>query len=220
MNTHRAFILPACLALLTIVWSGIAADQKPANDQPDFAAGWRVTGVFRQGGKLQACLENAGYPARFVKEGDELVPGVLVEKIDRDKRSVTVRHEEQTAVIRTGSAPVPAVKNTALAQAPQRQSGPPRKGGPPWASGPSEAAQDDKGRWGVRNANGDFFSTQDYVKRFGGYEKAIEHSNQHLSEDTDPNRRMFHEQMLAALENERDAFMPKKKVKQKKNSRR
>lgn len=204
------------LTLMAAVAGSSAADQKPKTGQPDFAAGWRVTGVVRQGGKLQACIENTGVAARFVTEGDELVSGVVVEKIDRANRCVTLRHDTQTAVIGAGSAPVPAVTNTALAQ-PQQQSQP-RKGGAPWSNGPSAAGQDDKGRWGVRNSDGQFFSTQDFVKRFGGLEKAIEHANKHLAEDTDPNRLSFHEQMLGALQNERDSSSPPKKGKHKKNS--
>jgi len=214
MKTSHAVVV--LLILMATVGGSGAADQKPKTDRPDFAAGWRVTGVVKQGGKLQACIENTGVAARFVTEGDELVSGVVVEKIDRANRCVTLRHDTQTAVIGAGSAPVPAVTNTALAQTQQQSR--PQKGGAPWSNGPSAAGQDDNGRWGVRNGNGEFFSTQDYVKRFGGPEKAIEHANKHLAEDTDPDRRSFHEGMLSALQNEGGAYSAPKKGKRKNNS--
>jgi hypothetical protein len=190
MKPHNVSIL---LALVLVIGTA------PAADPPDFIAGWRVSGVVSQGGKLQACLENSGRFARYVREGDELMPGVIVEKIDKPNRSVTVRRDQQVAVIRPGSAPVPATVNTALAQAQQQAQQKP--GGSPWGGGPATAGQDEKGRWGVKFGNGGFFSAQDYAQRFGGVQQAIEHSKKHLAEDTDPNRRAFHEQMLSAMQN-------------------
>lgn len=198
MKPHNA---PLLLALV------LAIGTAPAADPPDFVAGWRVSGVVAQGGKLQASMENAGRFARYVREGDELMPGVIVEKIDKATRSVTVRRDKEVAVIRPGSAPVPATVNTALAQA-QRQSQP-RPGGSPWGGGPATAGQDEKGRWGVKFGSGGFFSAEDYAKRFGGVQQAIEHSKRHLAEETDPNRRAFHEQMLSAMQNGGNAPQPK-----------
>ena len=190
MKPHRFAIL---LTLALAIDSGRAADPL------DFIAGWRVSGVVSQGGKLQACLENSGRFARYVREGDELMPGVIVEKIDKATRSVTVRRDKLVAVIRPGSAPVPATVNTALAQAQQQAQQKP--GGSPWGGGPASAGQDEKGRWGVKFGSGGFFSAEDYAKRFGGAQQAIEHSKKHLAEETDPNRRAFHEQMLNAMQN-------------------
>jgi len=190
MKPHRFAIL---LTLALAIDSGRAADPL------DFIAGWRVSGVVSQGGKLQACLENSGRFACYVREGDELMPGVIVEKIDKATRSVTVRRDKLVAVIRPGSAPVPATVNTALAQAQQQAQQKP--GGSPWGGGPASAGQDEKGRWGVKFGSGGFFSAEDYAKRFGGAQQAIEHSKKHLAEETDPNRRAFHEQMLNAMQN-------------------
>lgn len=191
----KPHMFPLLLAIALAIPTGHAADA------PDFAAGWRVSGVVSQGGKLQASMENSGRFARYVREGDELMPGVIVEKIDKANRSVTVRRDQQVAVIRPGSAPVPATVNTALAEAKQQQSQPRPGGGPPWSGGQGIAAQDEKGRWGVKFGSGGFFSAEDYAKRFGGVQQAIEHSKKHLAEDTDPNRRAFHEQMLNAMQN-------------------
>ncbi|MBI5394064.1 MAG: hypothetical protein HZA91_02080 [Verrucomicrobia bacterium] len=217
MKAHR-IVFTAVLA--AAVCTGFAEDSKkspaappPSPEQPDFVAGWRVSGVVKQGGKLQASLEHSGRAARFVNEGDELMPGIVVEKIDPANRSVTVRRDKQTAVIRPGSAPLPAKPNTALAQNPQQQPGQPRPGGPgfggpwgggpPWSGGAGTATQDEQGRWGIRFANGGFFSAQDYANRFGGGDQALAHINQRMSEQIDPNRRAFYQQMLTALQGSR-----------------
>ena len=219
----RTLLLAAIAILAVAVCSGRAADSdKPKNsptpasasaEQPDFIAGWRVSGVVKQGERVQASLEKTGRAARYVSEGDELTTGVVVEKIDPANRTVTVRHDKQTAVIRPGSAPVPVKPNTALAQAQPtsgQQSRPagPWGGGPPWSGGAGTAGQDPQGRWGIRFGNGGFFSAQDYATRFGGTEQAVAHINQRMSEQIDPNRRAFYQQMLTALQNSSGAAAP------------
>ena len=199
MKTQIVLVL---LAFTTILCGNSAAQSTPTSDKPAFAAGWRVTGVLRQGGKVQASLENATRRfAKFVSEGDELMDEIVVEKIDRQNRCVTLRRGTETVVIRAGSAPIPAVASAAPAKTQAKPDQPRRVR--PWEGGPSKAEKDPSGQWGVRGGNGEFFSAQDYVNRFGGIEKAFEHSKKHLSEDTDANRISFHQQMLGALKKAR-----------------
>lgn len=213
MKTRPAAVL---MAFVAAACTAGAADPKPSQDRlaakttdpPDFIAGWRVSGVIKQGGKLQASLENSGRAARFVREGDELTPGVVVEKIEPGVRSVHVRRDKQTAVIRPGPAPAPAKTTGAPGQShqqdpqqPPQPARPPWGGGPPWMNGAGNATQDEQGRWGIRFGNGGFFSAQDYANRFGGADQAVAHINQRMSEPIDPQRRAFYQQMLTALQN-------------------
>ena len=139
-------------------------------------------------------------------EGRELTPGVVVEKIDGTNRSVTVRCGSQTAVIRSGSAPVAAIANPNVNQ-PTITGNQPSK---PWkmSQGQPVAGQDEQGRWGIRLGNGQFFTAQDYVARYGSVEKAVAHINQRMAETTDPTRRAFSEQMLTALQNMQPSDAP------------
>ena len=214
MKAFRAVILLACFVFAGGNASAATTEQKPdssTNDQPEFAAGWRVSGILRQGGKVQASLEHPKRSPRFVREGDEFSTGVIVEKIDAVKRTVLVRHENQTAVIRPGPAPYRPKTNTAASQSassqPQQtaQQGQQPQQPRPWQRGPGTAGQDEQGRWGVRLGDGTFSSAQDYAKRFGGVEKAIEHSYKHMEEVTEPEHREYHVQMLSALKNFRDS---------------
>ncbi|MBM3892019.1 MAG: hypothetical protein FJ388_23130 [Verrucomicrobia bacterium] len=77
---------------------------------PAWADGWRVSGVIRQGSKTEASNEHRIGWKRFVREGHEWSPGVVVEQIDAEQRTVTLRRGEQTAVLRAGPAPDVAKK--------------------------------------------------------------------------------------------------------------
>lgn len=81
---------------------------KAAAKLPDWAAGWRVTGVIRQGSRTEASVEHRIGWKRFVREGNEWSPGVLVDRIDFRQLTVTLRHDEQTVLLRSGSAPAVA----------------------------------------------------------------------------------------------------------------
>ena len=83
----------------------LAVDKPMPAEVPEFAAGWRVTGVIRQGSKTEASVEHRIGWKRFVREGDGWSRGVVVERIDAEQRTVTLRRGEQTAVLRTGVAP-------------------------------------------------------------------------------------------------------------------
>ena len=180
----------------------LAAENKAATpatpEAPEFAMGWRVTGVVRQGDHVEASLEHTNRRARFVREGEEISPGVVVEKIDAIARTVTLRQGQDLAVIHPGPSPLAAItKGNA-----KRGSQPAAPQPSPWAGGaPPAAGQDSEGRWGIRFSNGGFYSAQDYANRFGGVEQAVEHARQRLANETDPHRRAFHEQMLSALSN-------------------
>jgi hypothetical protein len=207
MNAVRVATLFMVFLSLAVPGGAASKDKEPpapsAPAQPDFAAGWRVTGIMKQGGKSQASLENPGRNPRFVLEGDQLAPGVVVEKIDPASRTVTLRRDEERAVIRTG--PAPAQAKTAAKSAPAQQPQRPNPPGPPGSFQPPQAmaGQDPQGRWGIRFGNGGFYGAQDYANRFGGVDQAIAHVNQRLSEDSDPYRKGFHMQMLTALQNMR-----------------
>jgi hypothetical protein len=87
------------LMLMCLVLSASAADV------PEFADGWRVSGVIRQGGKTEASVEHRTGWKRFVREGNEWSPGVVVERIDAGQRTVTLRRGQQPAVLRAGPGP-------------------------------------------------------------------------------------------------------------------
>jgi len=80
-------------------------ESKTETKLPDWADGWRVSGVIRQGSKTEASVEHRIGWKRFVREGNEWSPGVVVDQIDAEQRTVTLRRGEQRAVLRTGAAP-------------------------------------------------------------------------------------------------------------------
>lgn len=76
-----------------------------AGEVPDFAAGWRVSGVIRQGSKTEASVEHRIGWKRFVREGNEWSAGVVVERVDGEQRTVTLRRGDQTTMLRAGPGP-------------------------------------------------------------------------------------------------------------------
>ena len=173
-----------------------AASAEP--EPPGFADGWRLSGILKQGGKLQASLEHATRTPRFVIEGSELVAGVRVEKIDPTARSVTVRRGNLIAIIRSGSSPV-IVKSSPLSapQASASEAQPQTAAQRPTAT----AGQDANGHWGIQLSDGRFFSAEDYAARYGGVDQAMARLNSRLAGDLPPDRKAFAQQMLAALQN-------------------
>jgi hypothetical protein len=195
------------LLLVTLLSVGVmAADNPPPpaaapeSETPGFADGWRLSGILKQGGRLQASLEHTTRTPRFVVEGSELVAGVRVEKIDSVTRTVTVRRGNLIAIIHCGSSPVVVKSSPVIAQT-----------APPPAVQESQsqtlqrlaptAGQDAAGRWGIQLSDGRFFSAEDYAARFGGVEQAMDRLNNRLASDLPPERKVFAQQMLTALQN-------------------
>lgn len=196
------------LALAT--FDAPAADSLPQpaaskeSDSPAFADGWRLSGILKQGGKLQAGMEHPSHARQFVVEGGELIPGVRIEKIDATARNVIVRKGNLIAIIRSGSAPVVVKSSPLVAQTSSQPSAPQ----PPQPQQPEQpprptatAGQDASGRWGIQLSSGQFFSAQDYAARYGGAEQAIARLNSRLASDLPPDRKAFAQQMLTALQN-------------------
>ncbi|MFA6564176.1 MAG: hypothetical protein WCV00_19895 [Verrucomicrobiia bacterium] len=114
-NTRLKMIslLPAVwLAASSLIPLAAEPESKAAAKLPDWAAGWRVTGVIRQGSKTEASVEHRIGWKRFVCEGNEWSPGVVVEQIDAEQRTVTLRRGEQTTLLRAGAAPGIAKRTT------------------------------------------------------------------------------------------------------------
>ena len=198
----KAFGVLMLLALTAV--GAMAADSPPPpappaeSEAPGFADGWRLSGILKQGGKLQASVEHASRTPRFVVEGGELVGGVRVEKIDPVTRSITVRKGNLIAIIHFGSSPVVVKSSPVVAQAAPQPSAPePQQ---PQRPTPT-AAQDANGRWGIQLSDGRFISTEDYAARFGGVDQAVARLNSRLASDLPPERKAFAQQMLTALQN-------------------
>ncbi|MCX6899119.1 MAG: hypothetical protein NT105_10495 [Verrucomicrobia bacterium] len=99
-------LLPAIwLSASSLMPFAVEPESKAAAKLPDWATGWRVTGVIRQGSKTEASVEHRIGWKRFVREGNEWSPGVVVEQIDAEQRTVTLRRGEQMTVLRAGAAP-------------------------------------------------------------------------------------------------------------------
>ncbi|MCX6909408.1 MAG: hypothetical protein NTY01_15385 [Verrucomicrobia bacterium] len=200
----------ALLALAAMV--APAADKD--GDTPGFADGWRLSGILKQGDKLQASMEHSSHTPRFVVEGGELVPGARVEKIDATARAVTVRKGNLIAIIRSGSSPAVVRSSPMAAQTSPQSSAspsapPPEQPQPPqFPQVTAKAGQDEGGRWGIRLSDGQFFSAQDYATRYGGAEQAIAHLNNRLASDLPPERKILAQQMLTALQNSQSAQSP------------
>ena len=172
----------------------------PDSEPPGFADGWRLSGILKQGGRLQASLEHASRKPRFVVEGGELTAGVRVEKIDPASRSVTVRKGNLIAIIRTGSSPV-IVKSSPVAM-PATPPSAPESQAPTSPQRPTATAgQDASGRWGIQLSDGRFFTAEDYAARYGGVDQALARLNSRLASDLPPERKAFAQQMLTALQN-------------------
>ena len=204
MKTFGVLMLLALTAV-----GAMAADSPPPpappaeSEAPGFADGWRLSGILKQGGKLQASVEHASRTPRFVVEGGELVVGVRVEKIDPVTRSITVRKGNLIAIIHSGSSPVVVKSSPMVAQGAPQPSGPqPAAPDPQQPQRPTPtAAQDANGRWGIQLSDGRFISTEDYAARFGGVDQAVARLNSRLASDLPPERKAFAQQMLTALQN-------------------
>lgn len=202
------------LAFLALAAAGAPVADKEG-DSPAFADGWRLSGILKQGDKLQASMEHTSHTPRFVVEGGELVPGARVEKIDATARAVTVRKGNLIAIIRSGSSPAVVKSSPVAAQPPPPSSGtqspseqPQQPQSPQFPQVTAAAGQDEGGRWGIRLSDGRFFSAQDYAARYGSSEQAIAHLNERLASDLPPERKAFAQQMLTALQNSQPAPSP------------
>ncbi|MBI5684031.1 MAG: hypothetical protein HZC54_03025 [Verrucomicrobia bacterium] len=204
VNTLGA-VMFAALAVMV----ASAADKDA--DTPAFADGWRLSGILKQGGRLQASMEHPAHTPRYVAVGGELVPGARVEKIDAAARSVTVRRGNLIATIRSGSSPVVVKSSPLAAPTPHQPFAQPFEPPVPQPEQPEQpqvaakAGQDASGRWGIHLSDGQFLSAQDYAARHGGAAQAIERLNSRLADDMSPERKAFAQQMLNALQNEQPA---------------
>ncbi|MCX6899829.1 MAG: hypothetical protein NT105_14160 [Verrucomicrobia bacterium] len=187
------------LVLLALATVGAAVEKEI--ETPAFADGWRVSGILKQGGKLQASMEHSAHMARFVVEGGELLPGARVETIDATARAVTVRKGNLVATIRPGSAPVMVKSRPVVAQTSPQSPSQPTTPQTPQPQMTAKAGQDASGRWGIQLSDGRFLSAQDYAARYGGTEQAIARLNSRLTGDVSPERKAFAQQMLTALQN-------------------
>ncbi len=184
-----------------------ALGQIMETNQPAFAAEWRVTGFIRQGQCQEASIERTGLMPRFVREGDRLPGNVIVVDVDYDQRSVRLSDGKETAVIRAenymASAPVPAPpKGSGLFQQ-QKEGGPP--GAAPGVAGANVAVQQatavrgPDGKWNIQFPNGRSYDMQGYIERHGGVKGSIQHVQELMANETDPERLGYRKEQLKAL---------------------
>jgi len=92
----RRFIITLGVALsASLLW---AQDKKPNKDEPAWAAEWRVTGIIRQGQRVEVNMERSGLRPRFVREGDRLPGDVYVLWVNYTERSVTITNGKELVV--------------------------------------------------------------------------------------------------------------------------
>lgn len=168
--------------------------------QPAFAAEWRVTAFIRQGKQEEASLERTGIMARFVKEGDHLPGGIIVLDVKYDERQVVLGKGKETAIIQqeTTMAPPPVTQAAAAKQAASAaaQAGAGKK----MKIEKATAMRDENGRWVVAFPNGRNLDMQSYVDRHGGAAGAIQHVQELMARETDPERLEYRKQQLQALQ--------------------
>lgn len=166
---------------------------QPEAGQPAFAAEWRVTAFIRQGKQEEAGLERTGMMARFVKEGDHLPGGIIVLDVKYDERQVVLGKGKETAIIQqeTTMAAPPASQTTAQKQAVVVNRPKVEK---------ATAMRDENGRWVVAFPNGRNLDMQSYVDRHGGVAGAIQHVQELMARETDPERLEYRKQQLQALQ--------------------
>ncbi|MBI5818986.1 MAG: hypothetical protein HZA88_08350 [Verrucomicrobia bacterium] len=167
--------------------------QQPEVSQPAFAAEWRVTAFIRQGKQEEASLERTGTMARFVREGDHLPGGIIVLDVKYDERQVVLGKGKETAIIQqeTTMAPPPASQTAVQKQAVAVKKGKVEK---------ATAMRDENGRWVVAFPNGRNLDMQSYVDRHGGVAGAMQHVQELMARETDPERLEYRKQQLQALQ--------------------
>lgn len=166
----------------------------PDAGQSGFANEWRVTGFIRQGSHEEASLERQGMMSRFVKEGDHLPGGITVLEVRYKDRAVVVAKGKETAVLQQDASMVPS---------PATPSSTPKPAAPV-AKTPTvdkaTAMQDDSGKWVVAFPNGKTLDMQNYVDRHGGIQEAIQHVQDLIGREQDPERLAYRQQQLYALQ--------------------
>jgi hypothetical protein len=176
-------------------------------NQPAFAAEWRVTGFIRQGQYQEASIERTGLMPRYVREGDRLPGNVIVTEVDYDQRSVRLSDGKETAVIRAENymAPPPAPpKGTALFNQ-QKMGGPPGSKTAPGVAGSNVTVQQatavrgPDGKWNIQFPNGRSYDMQGYIGRHGGVKGSIQHVQELMANETDPERLGYRKEQLKAL---------------------
>lgn len=168
--------------------------------QPAFAAEWRVTAFIRQGKHEEASLERTGLMARFVKEGDRLPGGIIVLDVKYDDRQVVLGKGKETAIIQ---------QETTMAAPPVTQASAAKQAASATLSAvaakkskieKATAMRDENGRWVVAFPNGKTLDMQSYVDRHGGAAGAIQHVQELMARETDPERLEYRRQQLQALQ--------------------
>ena len=172
-----------------------APPPQPEVSQTGFAGEWRVTGFIRQGKIEEANLERTGKMARFVKEGDHLPGGIVVLDVKYDSRSVVLAKGKETAILQ---------QETTMTSPPVTASSSVPKPAPPVVKKPSvekaTAMQDESGKWVVAFPNGKTLDMQAYVDRYGGTQEAIQHVQELIGREQDPERLAYRQQQLVALQ--------------------
>ncbi len=182
-------------AMVSAAFAQAPQPPQPEVNQPGFAGEWRVTGFIRQGKIEEASLERPGMMARFVKEGDHLPGDIVVLDVKYDSRSVVLAKGKETAILQqeTTMTPPPVTASSA-AKAPP----------PPVVKKPTvdkaTAMQDESGKWVVAFPNGKSLDMQAYVDRHGGVPEAIQHVQELISREQDPERLAYRQQQLIALQ--------------------
>ena len=158
-----------------------------------FAGEWRVTGFIRQGKIEQANLERQGVMPRFVKEGDRLPGGIVVMEVRYDGRSVVLAKGKETAVLQQESTMALPVTS------PAKPTAPPAVVKKPTVD-KATAMQNEAGKWVVAFPNGKSLDMQSYVDRHGGVQGAIQHVQELIGREQDPERLAYRQQQLYALQ--------------------
>lgn len=181
--------------MICVMASAVFA-QAPVSDTglSGFAGEWRVTGFIRQGKLEQASLERQGMMSRFVKEGDHLPGGVVVLEVRYDDRSVVLAKGKETAVLQQETTMTPPTTSSAAKPPPA-----PTVSKKP-AVDKATAMQDEAGKWVVAFPNGKTLDMQSYVDRHGGMQEAIQHVQELIGREQDPERLAYRQQQLYALQ--------------------
>jgi hypothetical protein len=186
-----------------------ALGQIVETNQPAFAAEWRVTGFIRQGQHQEASIERTGLMPRFVREGDRLPGNVMVTDVDYDERSVRLSDGKETAIIRAENYMAPPPQ-------PPKGSGkfPPRPGFVPGGQVQGQGAgtaganvtvqqatavRGQDGKWAIQFPNGRSYDLQGYTERHGGVKGSIQHVQELMANETDPERLSYRKEQLKAL---------------------
>jgi hypothetical protein len=180
--------------LCAVTSAALAQAPQPDLNSSGFASEWRVTGFIRQGKTEEASLERQGMMSRFVKEGDHLPGGIIVLDVRYSDRTVVLAKGKETAILQQETTMTAPPAPPSVVKAPP----------PPAVKKPTvdkaTAMQDESGKWVVAFPNGKSLDMQSYVDRHGGMQEAIQHVQDLISREQDPERLAYRQQQLYALQ--------------------